>query len=86
MSKYNLCAFLNSCTKIKNCQLGLQIHAKIVQYGHTNNIILSSGLVDFYAKCYAIEDSRRIFDVLKQHDEMPWMFDYTRVFTIWLWS
>ncbi|XP_021749206.1 pentatricopeptide repeat-containing protein At4g37170-like [Chenopodium quinoa] len=72
VNKYDLCTTLNSCTKIRNSQLGLQIHAKIIQYGYGDNLILSSALVDFYAKCFGIEDARSMFNEMKQHDEVSW--------------
>lgn len=72
VSKYDLCATLNSCAKFQNGQLGLQIHAKIIQYGYVDNLVLSSVLVDFYAKCCGIEDARSIFDGMKLHDKVSW--------------
>ncbi|KNA06271.1 hypothetical protein SOVF_182680 [Spinacia oleracea] len=72
VSKYELCTTLHSCTKVRDCQLGMQTHAKIIQYGHGDNLILSSALVDFYSKCCGIEEARRIFDGMKQHDQVSW--------------
>ncbi|KAL2895651.1 hypothetical protein RDABS01_000428 [Bienertia sinuspersici] len=72
VSKYDLCKTLNSCAKLRDSKLGLQIHAKIIQYGYEDNLILGSTLVDFYSKCCGVNDARSIFDGMKQHDQVSW--------------
>ncbi|KAJ7969138.1 Pentatricopeptide repeat-containing protein [Quillaja saponaria] len=71
-TKFILCTVLNSCAKTVNWQLGLQIHAYMVQSGHEENLFLSSALVDFYAKCDAIMDARKVFDEMKVRDQVSW--------------
>ncbi|KAL9226526.1 hypothetical protein vseg_002330 [Gypsophila vaccaria] len=72
LTKYDLCAALNSFTKARKYRFGLQIHAKVVQDGHADNLVLNSALVDFYAKCGAVEKARRVFDGMDRHDEVSW--------------
>ncbi|KAH1219270.1 putative pentatricopeptide repeat-containing protein [Glycine max] len=57
--KYVLCTALSSCAKSLNWHLGIQIHAYMIRSGHEDNLFLSSALVDFYAKCFAIVDARK---------------------------
>ncbi|KAJ7963229.1 Pentatricopeptide repeat-containing protein [Quillaja saponaria] len=71
-TKFILCTALNSCAKTLNWQLGLQIHAYMIHSGHDDNLFLSSALVDFYAKCGAIMDARKVFDEMKTHDQVSW--------------
>ncbi|XP_068660165.1 pentatricopeptide repeat-containing protein At2g13600-like [Aristolochia californica] len=71
-TKYALCAVLSSCSKLLDHQLGLQIHARIIQVGHEENIFLSSALIDIYAKCGEVADARRLFDEMKEHDQVSW--------------
>jgi len=59
--KYVLCTALSSCAKSLNWHLGIQIHAYMIRSGHEDNLFLSSALVDFYAKCFAIVDARKVF-------------------------
>lgn len=72
LTKYSLCTALNSCAKTLNWRLGLQIHAHIIKIGYENNLFLSSALVDLYAKCNAVVDSRRIFYCMRRHDQVSW--------------
>ncbi|RDX76152.1 Pentatricopeptide repeat-containing protein, partial [Mucuna pruriens] len=70
--KYVLCTALNSCAKTLNWHLGIQIHAYMIRSGYEDNLFLSSALVDFYAKCFAIVDARKVFSGMKIHDEVSW--------------
>ncbi|KAK3020027.1 hypothetical protein RJ639_004987 [Escallonia herrerae] len=71
-TKFDLCTALNSCAKTRNQHLGLQIHARIIQTGHPDNLYINSALVDVYAKCNALVDARKVFDGMKCHDQVLW--------------
>ncbi|KAG5021867.1 hypothetical protein AAZX31_07G065800 [Glycine max] len=70
--KYVLCTVLSSCAKTLNWHLGIQIHAYMIRSGYEDNLFLSSALVDFYAKCFAILDARKVFSGMKIHDQVSW--------------
>ncbi|KAK6237848.1 hypothetical protein QUC31_003317 [Theobroma cacao] len=71
-TRFLLCSALSSCTKTQSWHLGLQLHARIIQSGYEQNLILNTVLVDFYAKCEAIFYARRVFDSMKNHDQVSW--------------
>lgn len=71
-NKYFLCSALNTCAKTLNWGFGLQIHAKIVKNGYEENVILGTTLVDFYGKCGALVDARRVFDAVKGKGRVFW--------------
>ncbi|KAL2332239.1 hypothetical protein Fmac_019820 [Flemingia macrophylla] len=71
-TKYVLCTALTSCAKTLNWHLGIHIHAYMIRSGYEDNLFLSSALVDFYAKCFAIVDARKVFSGMKIHDPVSW--------------
>ncbi|KAJ1404891.1 Tetratricopeptide-like helical domain superfamily [Sesbania bispinosa] len=71
-TKFVLCNALSSCAKTQNWNLGIQIHAYMIRSGYEDNLFLSSALVDFYAKCFAIVDARKVFSGMKVHDQVSW--------------
>ncbi|XP_027187328.1 pentatricopeptide repeat-containing protein At3g49170, chloroplastic-like isoform X1 [Cicer arietinum] len=71
-TKFALCNALSSCAKTLNWHLGIQIHACLIRSGYEDNLFLSSALVDFYAKCFAIVYARKIFRAMKIHDQVSW--------------
>ncbi|KAJ8441042.1 hypothetical protein Cgig2_020333 [Carnegiea gigantea] len=58
-TKYALCTTLNVCAKTLNWYFGLQFHGQIFLNGYKDN-------------CNRIEDARRIFSCMKQHDQVSW--------------
>ncbi|KAE9591023.1 putative tetratricopeptide-like helical domain-containing protein [Lupinus albus] len=71
-TKFVLCTALSSCAKTLNWRLGIQIHAYMIRSGYKDNLFLSSALVDFYAKCDAIVEARKVFSGMKKHDQVSW--------------
>lgn len=71
-TKVVLCTTLSSCAKTLNWLLGIQIHAYLIRSGYEDNLFLGSALVDFYAKCNAIVDARKVFRGMKTHDQVSW--------------
>lgn len=71
-TKFVLCNALSSCAKTLNWHLGIQIHAYMIRSGYEDNLFLSSALIDFYAKCFAIVDARKVFRGMKIHDQVSW--------------
>ncbi|XP_052726938.1 pentatricopeptide repeat-containing protein At2g13600 isoform X1 [Vigna angularis] len=70
--KYVLCTALSSCGKTRNWRLGIQIHAFMIRSGYEDNLFLCSALIDFYAKCFAILDAKKVFCGIRTHDQVSW--------------
>ncbi|KAK7335852.1 hypothetical protein VNO80_27942 [Phaseolus coccineus] len=70
--KYVICSALNSCAKTLNWCLGIQIHAFMIRSGYEDNLFLRSALVNFYCKCFAILDAKKVFSDIKTHDQVSW--------------
>ncbi|MQL82057.1 hypothetical protein Taro_014535 [Colocasia esculenta] len=71
-TKFMLCSILNSCSKAPDIFLGLQIHAHIVQSGYAENVFIGAQLLDLYSKSGAMEDARKVFDCMGEHDHVSW--------------
>ncbi|KAJ8639237.1 hypothetical protein MRB53_015931 [Persea americana] len=51
---------------------GKEIHGYAIRNGLISDVFIGSSLIDMYAKCTRVEDSRRVFDLLPQHDAISW--------------
>ncbi|XP_071720552.1 pentatricopeptide repeat-containing protein At3g02330, mitochondrial-like [Rutidosis leptorrhynchoides] len=71
-TKFELCTALKSCAKTRNLYLGFQIHARILHAGLHLNLFISSALVNFYAKCDAIDQATMVFNGMELHDQVSW--------------
>ncbi|KAK6914108.1 E+ motif, partial [Dillenia turbinata] len=51
---------------------GKEIHGFAIRHGFDEDLFIGSGLIDMYAKCTRIEDSRRVFYHLPLQDSISW--------------
>ncbi|KAH6768621.1 Pentatricopeptide repeat superfamily protein [Perilla frutescens var. frutescens] len=71
-SEYSFAGVLTVCVKLKDLWLTKQLHCQVFVLGFLSNIVLSSSIVDAYAKCGKMGDSRRLFDDMKWKDVLAW--------------
>ncbi|KAF2291141.1 hypothetical protein GH714_020327 [Hevea brasiliensis] len=69
---FTFSSMLNSCATLGSCELGRQIHGLIIKLSFDLDIIVSSGLVDMYAKSENIEDARKAFDDMAANNVVSW--------------
>ncbi|CAN4087209.1 unnamed protein product [Withania somnifera] len=51
---------------------GREVHGKIVTSGFCGNVVVDSSLVDMYAKCGVVDDSRRVFERMEKRNFVSW--------------
>ncbi|KAG4979414.1 hypothetical protein JHK85_033372 [Glycine max] len=58
--------------KLKDFELCRQIHGQVLVVGFLSNVVISSLIVDAYAKCGKMENARRLFDDMPVRDVRAW--------------
>ncbi|XP_052204317.1 putative pentatricopeptide repeat-containing protein At1g56570 isoform X2 [Diospyros lotus] len=61
-----------ACANLTVLSCGQQVHGAIIRKGLERNMALANALVDMYAKCGNIADSRNIFGDMSQKDLVSW--------------
>ncbi|KAK4406077.1 Pentatricopeptide repeat-containing protein [Sesamum angolense] len=51
---------------------GKQIHALVFKTGYIMNLYVQNGLVSMYARCGKIEDAKKVFSSMDEHDLISW--------------
>ncbi|KAL2937160.1 hypothetical protein RDABS01_020609 [Bienertia sinuspersici] len=72
---YNAFSFAGILTvsiKLKDFALTRQGHCQVFRAGFLPNLILSSSILDAYAKCGAMSDARKLFDEMQVRDIPAW--------------
>lgn len=69
---FTFTSVIAACADISLLTCGQQIHAKILLRGLNRNMALANSLIDMYAKCGSISDSRKIFESLSLKDLVSW--------------
>ncbi|KAM7516871.1 hypothetical protein LguiA_006454 [Lonicera macranthoides] len=71
-NEFTLCSILKACGEEKRLQIGRQLHAAIVKKICRNDVFLWTSLVDMYAKCGEIKNSRMVFDGMRTRNMVTW--------------
>ncbi|KAI3680276.1 hypothetical protein L2E82_50501 [Cichorium intybus] len=71
-NEFTVCSVLKACGEEKSLKFGQQLHATIVKKLFKNDVFLGTSLVDMYAKCGIIEDSRIVFDGMRRRNMVTW--------------
>ncbi|XP_057816354.2 pentatricopeptide repeat-containing protein At3g12770 isoform X2 [Cryptomeria japonica] len=65
-------SILPACAKMGALKHGMDIHQSITEGGFSSDVVVSSCLVDMYAKCGCIDKARELFDRIPQRDVVSW--------------
>ncbi|PIN03826.1 hypothetical protein CDL12_23643 [Handroanthus impetiginosus] len=71
-NEFTVCSVLNACGEEKELRFGKQLHGAIVKKAYDMDVYVGTSLVDMYAKCGEIEDSRTLFDGMKRKNAVTW--------------
>ncbi|CAK9174333.1 unnamed protein product [Ilex paraguariensis] len=71
-NEFTVSSVLKVCGEEKALKVGRQLHGAIVKKIFTNDIFLGTALVDMYAKCGEIEDSKTVFDGMRKRNTVTW--------------
>ncbi|KAK7821528.1 putative pentatricopeptide repeat-containing protein [Quercus suber] len=69
---FTLGSVISSCANLASLEEGAQFHAHALVSGLISFITVSNALVTLYGKCGSIEDSHRMFNDMKNRDEVSW--------------
>lgn len=63
---------LKACASLCFINCGKSLHAELIKCGMDSDVMVGTSLVDMYAKCRKIVDSRRLFDLLPLRNAVTW--------------
>ena len=70
--RFTYAAALAACSRAGDVRTGKLVHALSVLEGLANGVFLSNSLISMYARCGAMDEARRVFDVSDEHDDISW--------------
>ncbi|XP_009377672.2 LOW QUALITY PROTEIN: pentatricopeptide repeat-containing protein At2g21090-like [Pyrus x bretschneideri] len=71
-NEFSFAGVLTACVKLKELGLTRQVHGQVLVAGFLSNVVLSSSIVDAYAKCGEMGDARKVFDSMPVKDVLVW--------------
>ncbi|PIA58063.1 hypothetical protein AQUCO_00500176v1 [Aquilegia coerulea] len=70
--KFTYSALVQACIGLNSIDLGKMVHAQIFKGGLSDQVVVSTSLLNMYAKVGVIEDSVRLFDTMNEHNQVSW--------------
>eukprot|EP01018_Ginkgo_biloba_P030200 Gb_04419 [translate_table: standard] len=67
-----LASVLPACANLADLLQGKEIHQYIIRSGFDLDVFVGSTLIDMYAKCNSVDDSRQVFDKMCERDVALW--------------
>uniref|UniRef100_A0A6N2NCB8 DYW domain-containing protein n=1 Tax=Salix viminalis TaxID=40686 RepID=A0A6N2NCB8_SALVM len=71
-----------ACAILGRCDVGKSVHCLVIKTGYDVDVFVGSSLVDMYAKCGDINESRKVFDEMPQRNVVSWsgmIYGYTQL-------
>lgn len=69
---FSVSAVLVGCSQLEARGLGTQVHCLSLKVGFIDNVAVGTGLIDVYAKCWSVDDSREVFDKMLDKNILTW--------------
>ncbi|MCL7026860.1 hypothetical protein MKW94_024295 [Papaver nudicaule] len=63
---------LGLCSQSDLGELGVQVHGLGIKTGNCSNVVTGTTLIDMYAKCFSVEESRKVFDQMPEKNMITW--------------
>ncbi|KAK9072101.1 hypothetical protein SSX86_008533 [Deinandra increscens subsp. villosa] len=63
---------LGCCGSLLEIKFAMGIHGLVVKYGYQRNVIITSSIVDVYGKGRFLREARRMFDDIRNPNEVSW--------------
>ncbi|KNA24226.1 hypothetical protein SOVF_017730 [Spinacia oleracea] len=71
-NEHTICSVLKVCGEEKTLKFGRQLHGVAIKKLIKNDVYIGTSLVDMYARCGEIEDSRKVFNRMKRRNMVTW--------------
>lgn len=70
--KITFICVLDACGSLGALEEGQEVFAVSVNNGCEHDLIVGNALINMYCKCRSLEDARRVFDRMPQHNVVSW--------------
>ena len=71
-TRSTLGSVLSAIASLKDCDLGLLVHAQAIKQGLDRNVYVGSSLINMYAKCQKLGLARQVFESLNEKNTVLW--------------
>ncbi|WOL09220.1 hypothetical protein Cni_G17973 [Canna indica] len=70
--QFTITSVISACSDSELFEFGCQMHSLAIRFGLDSDACVGCSLIDLYAKYLSMNDSRKVFDRMAQHNVMSW--------------
>ncbi|URE07473.1 PPR repeat [Musa troglodytarum] len=71
-TSFTFSSVVAACANLAILNCGRQVHGAAIRRDHQRNLQVANALIDMYAKCGSIGNSRKVFDEITEKDLVTW--------------
>ncbi|CAN6443741.1 unnamed protein product [Victoria cruziana] len=71
-NQFTLASAAKACSSLVSISEGKQLHAYTVKLGYESDLCVETGILDMYINCGDAEDAYRVFNSMRERDEVAW--------------
>lgn len=71
-NEFSVCSVLKACGEERELKIGRQLHGLVIKKIIKNDVFVGTSLVDMYAKCGNLADSREVFNGMRNRNTVTW--------------
>ncbi|KAH7691089.1 TPR-like protein [Dioscorea alata] len=72
LDEFSFVSAFSACAMLENVDLGRQLHSAVVKGDFDGSLYVGNAVVDMYAKCGALNDAKRQFELILNRDIVSW--------------
>jgi len=69
---YTYSSALKACARLESLRDGRRIHGVVKKTQAFSNVFVGCSLIDMYMRCGKVEEARRVFDAMPEHNLVAW--------------
>nr|CAD1840085.1 unnamed protein product [Ananas comosus var. bracteatus] len=69
---FTFTSVVSSCASLAVLRCGQQVHCAVLRSAFGNNLQVCNALIDMYAKCGSVDESKKVFDEMSRRDLLSW--------------
>jgi len=69
---YTYSSALKACARLESLRDGRRIHGVVKKTQAFSNVFVGCSLIDMYMRCGKVEEARRVFDAMSEHNMVAW--------------
>ncbi|KMZ57186.1 putative Pentatricopeptide repeat-containing protein [Zostera marina] len=69
---FTLSSVVSACAIVGDVKMGMAVHSVSLKRGLWSNVVVGTALINAYAKCFYMDEARRVFEEMEERNVLTW--------------